>query len=317
MEVDELRWFVSLAESEHVTDSAAECGISQPTLSRALARLEHRVGTPLFERQGRRLRLNAYGALLHEHYRRALDEVTAGEQRIGDLVDPARGTVRLAFLHSFGSWLVPELVRRFLAEAPQAGFALRQEAADTILAELFAGTVDLVITSPRPAAARVTWRGLLTERLCLAVPAGHRLARRGSLHLEEAAGERFVGMRAEFGLRQITDRLCETAGFTPDIQFETAELATIRGLVNAGLGVALVPQPMYAHPEDPVYLQLADPHASRTVGVGWVADRPQPPLTARFLRLTLEFVPTLVRSPPARPAAGEPARPTEPDGPAG
>ncbi|MUM36110.1 LysR family transcriptional regulator, partial [Mycolicibacterium sp. CBMA 361] len=66
MLLDELRWFVVLAETEHVTDAAAELGVAQPTLSRALARLENQVGTPLFDRIGRRLQLNGYGRIMLE-----------------------------------------------------------------------------------------------------------------------------------------------------------------------------------------------------------------------------------------------------------
>src|SRR5262249_45974768 len=65
--LEELQWFVVLAETEHVTDDAAELGLSQPTLSRALNRFEHQVGAPLFDRVSRRLRLNAYGQIMLEH----------------------------------------------------------------------------------------------------------------------------------------------------------------------------------------------------------------------------------------------------------
>ena len=72
MHLEELEWFVALAEIEHVTEAAAELGVSQPTLSRALARLEAQVGTPLFDRVNRRLRLNPYGQIMLEHARRSI-----------------------------------------------------------------------------------------------------------------------------------------------------------------------------------------------------------------------------------------------------
>ncbi|MGH3638048.1 MAG: LysR family transcriptional regulator, partial [Myxococcota bacterium] len=72
MHLEELQWFVVLAETEHVTDAAAELGISQPTLSRALARFEDQAGTQLFDRINRRLQLNPYGQIMLEHARRSL-----------------------------------------------------------------------------------------------------------------------------------------------------------------------------------------------------------------------------------------------------
>jgi DNA-binding transcriptional ArsR family regulator len=124
--LDELRWFLDLADTEHVTDAAAALGISQPTLSRALARLEDQVGAELFDRVNRRLVLNAYGRIMADHARRATAELDAAVERIAALRDPDTGTVRLAFLHSVSSWYVPELLRRFRAGAPHMRFDLYQ-----------------------------------------------------------------------------------------------------------------------------------------------------------------------------------------------
>jgi DNA-binding transcriptional LysR family regulator len=88
--MDELRWFLTLAETEHVTAAASGLYLTQPTLSRALARLEHELGTALFDRDGRRLRLNQYGQILREHATRALAEVVVASLREGyaDLAVP-------------------------------------------------------------------------------------------------------------------------------------------------------------------------------------------------------------------------------------
>ena len=110
--MEELRWFVVLAEAEHMTDAAAELGVSQPTLSRALGRLEAQVGAPLFDRINRRLHLNSYGQIMAEHARRSIQEIQSASDRIAALRDADSGTVRLAFLHSLASWFVPDLLRR-------------------------------------------------------------------------------------------------------------------------------------------------------------------------------------------------------------
>ncbi|OBC01208.1 LysR family transcriptional regulator [Mycobacterium sp. 852013-50091_SCH5140682] len=281
MHLDELHWFVVLAETEHVTDAAAELHISQPTLSRALARLEDEVGTPLFDRVGRRLRLNAYGELLLEHARRSLAEMRSATERIAALRDPDTGTVRLAFLHSQASWFVPDLLRRFRAEAPRVQFALIQGAAHDIVDALAGGRVDLAITSPRPDGYR--WRGLYLERLCLAVPRGHRFADRTQIRLADAGDEPFVALAPEFGLRQLTDELCAEAGIEPQVVFEAMEIPTMEGLVAAGFGVAVVPVPRSERAEPgAVYVPLSQTSAKRQLGLAWPADRPLPPAAERF-----------------------------------
>jgi DNA-binding transcriptional LysR family regulator len=287
MHLDELHWFVVLAEVEHVTDAAAELGIPQPTLSRALARLEAEVGVHLFDRVNRRLRLNAYGAIVAEHARRATAEMRSANERIAALRDPDTGTVRLAFLHSLASWFVPDLLRRFRLHAPQVRFDLHQGAADELTNRVLDGHVDLAITSPRPAGAGYVWHGLYSERLCVAVPRGHRLANRSRLRLADVAGEPFIVLRVGSGLRQLTDELCTAAGIQPQVAFEATEIPTMEGLVAAGFGVAVVPVPRAGRAEPmAAYLPLSDAGAKRQVGLALAAGREMPAAAARFV----EFV---------------------------
>jgi len=288
MNLDELRWFVVLAETEHVTDAAAELGISQPTLSRALARLEEQLGVPLFDRVNRRLRRNGYGEILLEHANRAIAEMRSATERIAAERDPDTGTVRLAFLHSQASGYVPDLLRRFRAEAPGVQFHLVQGAAHEIVERLAGGQADLAITSPRPDGYR--WRGLYVERLCLAVPRGHPFASRARIRLADAGGEAFVGLAPGFGLRQLTDELCAEAGIEPDVVFEAMEIPTMEGLVAAGFGVAIVPMPRPERAEPgAVYLPLAQTSAKRQLGLAWSADRALPPVAKRFAEFVIRI----------------------------
>lgn len=279
----ELQWFVVLAEDENVTVAAQRLAVSQPTLSRALSRLERRVGTRLFDRHSRGLRINHYGRIMLEHARRALAEMDTAEQRIAALVDPDAGRVRLAFLHSTGTWLVPDLLRRYRAEVPAVRFDLRQGTAEAINADLAAGHVDLLVTSPREPG--VAWHPLHDESLYLAVPLEHRLAGRAQVRLAEVATEPFVVLGPESGLRHTTDELCRRAGFTPAVAFESAELTTARGLVGAGLGIAIVPpwRGDAGGPADVVDIPITDGGARRAIGLAWRDDQPQPPVVTRFI----------------------------------
>ncbi len=226
MHLEELRWFVVLAETEHVTEAAAELGgVSQPTLSRALTRIEQKAGVALFDRVGRRLHLNEYGRIMLEHARRSISEVQAAMDRIAALRDPDTGRVRLAFLHSLANWYVPEQLRRFRETAPKKiQFDLFQGAAHEIARSIVDGGSDIAITSPRPDPADFSWHRLYVERLCLAVPVGHRLAARTRVNLSAAADEPFVALEKPFGLRQLTDELWTDAGIDPQIVFEASEI---------------------------------------------------------------------------------------------
>ncbi|GAA4489524.1 LysR family transcriptional regulator [Rhodococcus olei] len=270
----EVRWFVTLAEEEQVTAAAAELGVAQPTLSRRLAALEERMGVALFDRHGRRLRLNEHGRTLFEHARRALDELAAAESRIAEATSASEGTVRLDFLHSLGTWLVPALIREFRVDAPRVSFGLHQDASGRLVERVLAGHSDVAVVSPRPRSEGVDWLLLDHQRLALAVPAGHRLANRADIDLADAAGEPFIAMHAEAGMRRLLDEAAARAGFTPEIVFESSELATATGLVSAGLGVALVPV-REATPEPPgvAVVPVRGAEATREVGMVWARGR--------------------------------------------
>src|SRR5882757_7397643 len=106
-----LRQFVAVAREEHMTRAAELLGISQPTLSRSIARLEAELGVPLFARPGRSIRLTRHGRYLLESSERALLALSASLERLAGEADPSRGRVALGFLHTFGGEIVPRLMR--------------------------------------------------------------------------------------------------------------------------------------------------------------------------------------------------------------
>lgn len=295
MELRELSWFITLAESEHVTAAAQKLNISQPTLSRALARLERRLGVRLFDRQQNRLRLNRYGEVFHAHAVRAVGEVASAEQRIRALLDPDAGTIALGFLHSLGGWLVPELLREYRTIAPSAAFQLRGNAADIVVDEVRHRRLDVGFTSPRPAGEDIRWVPLLEERLTLLVPENHPLAARAAVTAGELAAERFVTFPRAFGVRQILDQVCTEAAFTPQLAVEGTELSTLRALVAAEAGIAIVPESRSEtalHPGT-VEVPLDENGAKREVGIVTAADGPATPAARRFCA----FVTRTLRTP--------------------
>jgi LysR family transcriptional activator of glutamate synthase operon len=285
MNVEELRWFAALAERQHMTAVAREQHISQPALSRAIARLETQLGVPLFDRRGRVLALNDHGRRYVAHVRRALDELDAGAAGVAEAADAEHGEVRLWFLHTLGSWLVPALVGAYREQHPAVRFRLAQRGAAALVAGFDDGEADLVMMGPRPAHPRWSWHRLAMEPLLLAVPPNHRLAGRRSVRLIDVAGEPFVALQPGNALRDLTDALCRRAGFEPRIAFEGDEVATLRGLVAAGLGVALVsPQRVAAEEVTTAtpHLKVRDDGAERELGMVWDPERWETPVVAGF-----------------------------------
>ena len=274
-----LAYFAGVARTEHVTRAAREMRVPQSTLSRAMVRLEQDLGVDLFARRGRTVSLTHAGRTFHASVERAADEVRAD-------ADPATGKVAFGFLHTMGAETVPGLLQAFRAEHPRVRFSLVQNYGEAMLERLRAGELDLCLTSPVPDAPDLVARRLDEQKLRLVVPADHRLAARKRVRLAEAADETFVTLEPGYGMRRITDDLCEAAGFKPRIAFEGEEAETLRGLVAAGLGVALLPPPAVPRP-GVVELTVTAPRAAREIGVAWLDGHPDTPPVAAFKKFLL------------------------------
>jgi DNA-binding transcriptional LysR family regulator len=255
--------------------------VSQPALSRGLARLEHELGAPLFDRVGRVLRLNANGRTLLEAARRALNSLDSAARTIGAASDPTTGTVRLAFLNTLGTQFVPSLLSGFRARYPHVEFLLRQGGTARNERELLDGELDLALAAQPSDRPDITWQPLFDEPLVLVVPVGHRLAKQRKARLADVKDEPFVMFSHGFGLRPITERLCRQTGFTPRITFEGEDPTTLRGLVGAGCGVGLLapaPGPL----PDIVELPVSEPRCARTIGVAWCPEHYRPSVVETF-----------------------------------
>ena len=273
--LEDLRWFLEVAEQEHVSRAAETLHISQPALSRSVARVEAWAGMPLLDRVGRRVRLNPQGRALAEHLRRAVAAADAGrdEARRGSGLD--RGRLRLAFQHSLGVSLVPELLARFREQHPTVDVELREDSRAALIAGLGAGELDVALLSPVPDEEGLAWSPLLVEPLRLLLPAGHRLADRRRIAMADVAQEPFVALHHGYGLRTLFEGLCARAGFAPRIVVETSSFATLEGLVGAGHGLAVLPPPRPGErvggPHRPASAAIDDPAATRTIALVWRA----------------------------------------------
>lgn len=282
MDLDQLVYFKTLAEAENMTRAAARLSLTQPALSRSIARLEEELGVPLFERSVRGVTLTRYGKIFLEHADRAVQELVQAKDILQGMADPARGIISLAFIHTLGSNFVPNMLGEFRREYPNVRFQLIQDTTRRILELLEAGEVDIAFCSPGQTAPDVHAVPILEEELFLAVPKSHRLADREEARLDEVRDEQFVMYRPESGLRDTVDQLCREAGFQPLVSFEGVGDETIAGLVAAGFGVALIPRTPGLDAASISLLRVSFPRCRRVVRMVWKPDRYMPPAVQRF-----------------------------------
>jgi LysR family transcriptional activator of glutamate synthase operon len=288
VDTDSLRWFQQVADGTTVTEVSDLEAVTQSGVSRALARLEAQVGTPLLRRSGRTLRMTHAGAVFKRHVDALLHQLDDGIAAVNELIEPDTGTVALAFQHSLGTWLVPDLVRSFRNAHPGVRFQLTQVRDELQSAALDGGQADLEIGTRRRRDPALHTRQIAVEPLRLALPRDHQLGNQPRIHLAEVSEEPFVSLRPTSALRKLTDDLCDQAGFRPDVVFEGDDLSTVRGFVAAGLGVAIVPAPREGSPESAVgpvlYREILDARAVREICLTWSAERRLLPAAELFRR---------------------------------
>lgn len=238
MDLLALRCFQVVARHEHISRAADELLVAQPSVSRTIARLEAELGTPLFDRRGRRIQLNRHGEAFLRRVERALGELEDGRR---ELADAARGDGGSVTVAAETLLTLTGVLSAFRAAHPGVAVRLRQSPADVMARQLRAREMNLCFASQPLAGPALTSVVLLREEVLLAVPNGHRLAGRERVEVAALEGEPFVTPGPGHWQRVLADRLFAAAGVRPLVVCEGDEPGAVLDLVAAGLGVALVP----------------------------------------------------------------------------
>ncbi|MGP8297646.1 LysR family transcriptional regulator [Streptomyces inhibens] len=266
MDLLSLRYFRAVARREHISRAAEELRVAQPSVSRTIARLEAELGVPLFDRQGRAIRLNRYGAAFLTRVERALNELDDARREVADAAGLDDGGVAFA-----AETLLPftELLAGFRAAHPGVAVRCFQSTPDAMLDQLRAREVDFCIASQPLSGAGLGAVRLLHEEVLLVVPTGHPLTGRDRVTVADIAEEPFISTRPGHWQRSLLDRLFASIGRRPVISCEGDEPGATHFLVAAGLGVGLMPSLARADLSQVplVWLHLDTPDCVRTLSL--------------------------------------------------
>lgn len=266
MEVHQLRYFLAVVESGSFTAAAESCHVSQPSLSIQIAKLEEEAGGELLERHRAGARLTARGRLLLPRAAEVLRQLEATRVDWSDLDGLRKGEVTLGCLPTTGAFLLPPLLRAFRDRYPHLRVKLREESSPQLAEELQDGRVDLAFVDEAGVVPGLRTSPLFSEPLLVAVPADHRLAGRGAIAIEALAGEPLIVMKSGHGFRKIVLDYLERRGIETTIVYESGGIETVQALVEAGLGVSIVPRMVRKAP-GPAYLDILPPTPTRTLSL--------------------------------------------------
>lgn len=270
MELLQLHYFRTVARLEHITKAAQELHIAQPALSKTIARLEKDLGVPLFDRQGRQIRLNTFGKAFLRNVETALTALEEGRREVADLAGMKRGVIYLAT-----STLdrLSEPLGAFLSLYPEVNFRITQASMEEMAELIENGEIDFCFTAMPIKCAGIREQPVLNEEVFLAVPPGHRFAEQRSICLSDVADEPFIAYKEEHPFRKMNDEFCRKAGITPNVVCEVEEPAAIGSLVRAGLGVAFVGACKNNEESLLIKLHIDNPVCQRTFQIAWLEKR--------------------------------------------
>lgn len=286
----QLAAYVAVAKSAGFTAAAAQLHLSQSTLSRAVADLERVLGVRLLERDTRNVQLTAAGVETLRVAEQIVDAHRSGMKELRRYLLGESGVVAMATLPSVAAVLLPGLISAFRRERPEVSVRIMDGLERAVLGRVLSGDADFAVTTVGAASDRLEHRPLIRDRFRAVLPEGHPLAERDELTWEDLAAEPFLAVGPESSVRRLTDAAFAQAGAGAAPAAEASNVATVGGLVAAGLGVSALPAlvlPLLG-PGRVVHRELVAPVVERRLDVVVRARRTLPPAAAAFLDLLEE-----------------------------
>jgi len=282
MELRHLRYFAAVADTCHFGRAAERLFMAQPALSQAIRQLEAELGTPLFVRTTRQVRLPPAGEFFRGEASRILTAVDASVRGVQRIAEGRQGLVRIAFTGSAALNQLPRMARIVKRELPGLALEIHADMLTPAQVEgLTDGNIDLGVLRPPMTGEGLRLRTIESEPLVLAVAADHRLATEPVISMTDLRTEPFVLFSgSSSAVNEAVLRSCREAGFVPHREHEAAGISVQLPLVAAGLGIALVPASVRSAPLAGIVFRDVTDAATVDLALAWRADETNPSVLA-------------------------------------
>jgi len=280
----QFRYFEALARLRHFGRAADACAISQPALSMQIKELEGSLGTPLFERGTREVRLTAFG----EEFAARVSEILRSVDELGDLARASRnrlaGRLRLGVIPTVAPYLLPRVIGNLTETNPELAIHVRETLTHRLIEELADGRLDAAIVALPVSEPSLSEVALFTENFLLVRPA--KYAGTPAPSPEELRDMRLLLLEEGHCFRDQALSFCNMPSARPREQLDASSLTTLVQMVSAGIGVTLVPEmavPVETRSGSVSLARFQGAQPSRTIGMIW---RKTSPLAGQFLQIS-------------------------------
>jgi DNA-binding transcriptional LysR family regulator len=284
MELHQIRYFLSVAETLNFTRAAEQLHVSQPALTTAIRKLEEELGAPLFHREGKRVLLSELGQIMRPHLAQALERMESAREAAVNFRLLNKAPMKLGVLGTIGSRRLARFLAAFQREHPGVELGMHEGTPQSLCARLEAGELDLAVLSVEcglDEGYRV--EPLYAERYVVIAPPGHRFQQLNAVTLADVSGEAYVD-RLACELREMVMAVCGQREVELYATFRSEREDWVQGMVAAGMGFAFAPEFSVVH-GGLLTRPLVDPQVSRTIALVHMPGRPFSPPAAAFTRM--------------------------------
>ncbi len=239
MELIQLKYFQEIVEKGSFNKAAKSLFISQPALSKSMARLEEELGVELFTRQGRTLKLNAFGELFLAQMKTAMLQISDGIRSVRELAGYEYGSVSVALGERIE---LDGILEQFMYDHPDVHLQVKYYPTNGLIDKLIDGGCDFAVVSEPIDAPQITWLPLFEDSICVMMSKQHPLASRKKIYAEELSGERIIHGDRTFESGSFVRDICTRAGFEPHITYEGGNPNLVGRLVARGIAISFAPR---------------------------------------------------------------------------
>lgn len=283
MNLQQLEYFKTIAQTENFTTASNLLSVSQPALSKAISKLEEELEVPLFEKNGRNIKLTRFGKMFLLHTNAALLEINKGIKELKEITNPNTGSISISSTSSIGTYFMPFIISDFLNKNPNTKFQFNHESVQNIICDLKSRKIDLgfyecieniIIPS------EIESIPIRKEEYVLIVPKNHYLSNKATISLKELANESFVAFCIDNKDKMIS--YSEFLGYIPKISIRPSEASMLEGLVAAGAGISIVPNTPIINTNVVSILKIEEKIKDKTIYMGWLKNAYMSPIAKIF-----------------------------------
>jgi DNA-binding transcriptional LysR family regulator len=242
MELDQIRTFMAVARRRSFSQAAEDLLRTQPAVSIKIRALEAEIGQQLLERRRRGVELTPAGAIFFRRAESILGEIEGLRNELSDLSSLRVGRVSLGASDTVSLYLLPPALKRFVATYPGVDLRLSTQISRRVLELVSRDEIDIGIVTLPVADPSVETRALYRDEFVAVVPPSHPLARLRRLRPEDLRGHPIIHLKAETLTRAWINARLEPYGLHEQIRLEVSTVEVIKRLVEAGLGISILPE---------------------------------------------------------------------------